>query len=194
MNKIYVTSDLHLGHDRDFVVAERGFETIESHDRTIVDSWNTIVDKTDDVYLLGDVMLGDIDNGLSLLASLNGKIHIIRGNHDTDEKIKRYLECENVEEIVDAKFLRYGTITLYLSHFPTLVSHEKLKKMKNAVVNLYGHTHQKDHFYILNEERHPYMYHVGVDGHNLTPVLLDSIIEEVRNEKNSYDGRHKDMQ
>ena len=71
MNKIYVTSDLHLGHDRDFVVAERGFETIESHDRTIVDSWNAVVDKTDEVYLLGDVMLGDIDNGLSLLESLN---------------------------------------------------------------------------------------------------------------------------
>ena len=94
--------------------------------------------------------------------------------------------------MIDAKFMRYGTITLYLSHFPTLVSHEKLKKMKNAVVNLYGHTHQKNNFYTLNDEAHPYMYHVGLDSHNMLPVLLDDVIEEVRHEKNNYDGLHKD--
>lgn len=191
MERIFVTSDLHLGHDRDFVVSERGFETIERHDAAIVNNWNATVYETDEVYLLGDVMLGDTEKGLDLLASLKGKVHIIRGNHDTDEKIKRYLECANVQEVVDAKYLRYGSLTLFLSHFPSLVSHEKLKKFKHAVVNLYGHTHQKENFYKLNDENHPYMYHVGVDSHNLYPVLLDSIIDEVRNEKNIYDSRHK---
>lgn len=191
MDNIYFSSDLHLGHNREFVVDERGFESVEDHDAAIVNNWNSTVDKSDEVYLLGDLMLGDVENGLRLLKTLNGKIHIVRGNHDTDEKIKRYLECENVQEVIDAKFLRYGSITFYLSHFPTLVSHEKLKKMKNAVVNLYGHTHQKDNFYKLNDDPHPYMYHVGLDSHNLYPVMLDSIIEEVRNEKNNYDGRHQ---
>ena len=192
MNKIYITSDLHLGHDKDFVVAERGFTTVFEHDAAIKNNWNGLIDEEDEVYLPGDVMLGDVENGLNILSSLKGKIHIIRGNHDIDEKIKRYRECSNVVEVIDAKFMRYGTITLYLSHFPTLVSHEKLKKMKNAVVNLYGHTHQKNNFYTLNDEAHPYMYHVGLDSHNMLPVLLDDVIEEVRHEKNNYDGLHKD--
>lgn len=192
MNKIYITSDLHLGHDKDFVVAERGFNTVCEHDAAIKNNWNGLIDEEDEIYLLGDVMLGDVENGLNILSSLKGKIHIIRGNHDTDEKIKRYRECSNVVEVIDAKFMRYVTITLYLSHFPTLVSHEKLKKMKNAVVNLYGHTHQKNNFYTLNDEAHPYMYHVGLDSHNMMPVLLDDVIEEVRHEKNNYDGLHKD--
>lgn len=191
MDKIFVTSDLHLGHDKDFVVNDRGFTSIEDHDATIVSNWNNTVDESDEVYLLGDVMLKDVENGLRLLSSLNGKIHIIRGNHDTNEKIKRYLECENVCEVVDAKYLRYDSITFYMSHFPTLVSHQNLKKIKNAVVNLYGHTHQQDNFYILNGEYHPYMYHVGVDSHNLTPVLLDSIVEDVKNEKMNYDIRRR---
>lgn len=63
-------------------------------------------------------MLGDVDNGLKLLSTLMGNIHIIRGNHDTDEKVLRYNEWPNVKEIRDAKYIRCGKKTLYLSHFP----------------------------------------------------------------------------
>ena len=42
-------------------------------------------------------------------------------------------------------------------------------------LNLYGHTHQTTNFY----EGRPYMYHVGVDSHYCTPVLIDDIIDEM---------------
>ena len=184
---IFLTSDLHLGHNKDFVVDARGFDTIEEHDATIIDNWNKRIQSDDEVYCLGDVMLDDIDSGIEKLKLLNGHIHIVRGNHDTDEKIKRYAECPNVEEIVDAKYLRSGKKTFYLSHYPTIVSHEKLKKFKHALINLYGHTHQNDNFYMLDGSAHPYMYHVGVDSHNLMPVLLEEIIEEIKNKKDEYD-------
>lgn len=197
MGKIWLISDLHFGHAKEFVVDYRGFSSIEEHDDTLVKNWNSLVDDEDDVYLLGDVAVGNAETGYSHLAELKGKIHIVRGNHDTDEKCKRYLEMDNVVELADAKYLRYGSITLFLCHFPTLVSHDKLKRMKNAVINLYGHTHQKDsRFYMLNygtdrQEAHPYMYCVCADCHDMSPVLLDDIIEEVRAEKNNYDGRHQ---
>jgi calcineurin-like phosphoesterase family protein len=190
---VYFTSDLHLRHDREFVYEARGFENIKEHDDAILHNWNETVGDEDEVYLLGDVMLSDTKEGLDILRKLKGHIHIIIGNHDSDEKIMNYKQCDNVVEVMAAAYLKAGNITFYLSHYPTLVSHGKLKKMSHALINLYGHTHQKTNFYDDGiHGPHPYMYHVGVDSHNLTPVLLEDIIEEVRAEKNAYDGVHQE--
>ena len=62
MNKIYLTSDLHLGHDREFIWKARGFNSIQQMNETIVETWNRTVDDDDDIYILGDVMLGSPDN------------------------------------------------------------------------------------------------------------------------------------
>lgn len=66
-------------------------------------------------------------------------------------------------------------MNFYLSHFPTLTANLNDKNIKQCVINLFGHTHQQTNFY----EDRPYMYHVGVDSHNSTPILLDDIIEEI---------------
>lgn len=62
------------------------------------------------------------------------------------------------------------------------VAHEKLKPVKTALINLYGHTHQKEHFY--NE--HPYMYCVCLDAHDMKPVLMEDIIEEIKKKRSAY--------
>ncbi len=177
MDRIFATSDLHIGHDRDFVWEARGFGSIKEHDLALVGNWNRTVAPEDTVYILGDVMLNDIDYGISVLKQLNGQLIILQGNHDSGNRIERYRECENVVRAGDAAlYLRYGGCHFYLSHYPTLVSHEKLKKLKTSLINLYGHTHQTDNFY----DGHPYMYHVGMDSHHLTPVDLDEVICEVK--------------
>lgn len=192
MSRIWITSDLHIGHNRDFVYKDRGFETIEEHDATLVRNWNELVAPEDTVYILGDVMLKNnlSDDGflygMSVLKKLNGRLIVIRGNHDSKEKIEKYMECVNVIKAGDAAlYLDYpetGSYHFYLTHYPTLVSHKKLKQMKTALINLYGHTHQKDRFY--NE--HPYMYCVCLDAHDMRPALLDDIIEEIKQKKSVY--------
>ena len=186
MSKIWITSDLHIGHNKEFLYESRGFQTVEEHDKTLVSNWNDLVDKEDIVYVLGDIMLkhsledDDFSYGLEILKQLKGNMVIIRGNHDSEAKIEKYKTCSNVISAGDAAlYLNYpatGSYHFYLSHYPTLVSHEKLKHMKTALINLYGHTHQKEHFY--NE--HPYMYCVCLDAHEMKPVLLDDIIEEIK--------------
>ena len=96
MSSIFVTSDLHIGHDREFVWQVRGFDSIEQHDRALVDKWNRTVTPEDTVYILGDVMLNDIDHGIYVLKQLNGQLIILQGNHDSGDRIERYQECENV--------------------------------------------------------------------------------------------------
>jgi calcineurin-like phosphoesterase family protein len=51
------------------------------------------------------------------------------------------------------------------------------ESLKQCTINLFGHTHQTKNFY--NDI--PFMYHVGMDSHNCTPVLLDDAIEEMKN-------------
>lgn len=192
MSKVWITSDLHIGHDREFVYEYRGFKSCEEHDTTLVENWNSVVSDEDTVYILGDVMIrhgledDEFEYGINILKQLKGHLVIIRGNHDTEGKLKRYRECPNVVSAGDAAlYLNYpeeGSYHFYLSHYPTLVSHEHLKPVKTALINLFGHTHQKERFY----EGHPYMYCVGLDAHDIKPVLLDEIIEEVRQRRSAY--------
>lgn len=179
MSKIWLTSDTHFGHDREFIWGPRGFKSVWENDATIVKNWNDVVDIDDDVYHLGDVMLGNNELGIKRLKELKGKIHIIRGNHDTDTRLDLYDHCYNVVEVVDAKWLKIYGINFYMSHFPTFTSNlEKSSRLSNHIINLYGHTHQKSNFY----EQIPFMYHVGVDSHGCKPVLIEDIIKDIEAE------------
>lgn len=181
MGKIFVTSDLHFGHDREFVWGARGFKSIEEHDAEIIKRWNEVVTAEDDVYILGDLMLGDNAHGIHCLSQLNGKLHILTGNHCTSARQKLYHTLESMVEFCGcATTIKYQKKQLYLSHYPTITSNMEANPHQ-AVFNLYGHTHQTTNFY----NGQPFMYHVGVDSHNCYPVLLDDIITEIKNEINA---------
>lgn len=169
-----------FGHVKDFLWKPRGFSNIEEHDATIIKNFNSIVNDDDDLYILGDLMLNDNENGLEKLSKLKGKIHIIFGNHDSQNKIDLYQSLENIKGGCYATVLKYKKAHFYLSHYPTITANPLGQNAwyKN-LVNLYGHTHQKDKFYNNN----PYMYHVGVDSHNCFPVEIEEIIEDIRNKK-----------
>jgi calcineurin-like phosphoesterase family protein len=54
------------------------------------------------------------------------------------------------------------------------------ESLKQCLLNLYGHTHQKSNFY----QDIPMVYHVGVDSHDCFPVSLDVIIDEIKAKAN----------
>lgn len=187
MSKIFVTSDTHFGHDREFLWGPRGFANYRDHDEYIIKQWNSVVGPNDIVYHLGDVMLGDNEYGMSCLRQLNGIIYIIPGNHDTSTRIKLYKTLENVHVLESgipgfeaaAATFKYKKYNFYLSHHPTMTSNlEKAPYLRMHLINLFGHTHQQKRFY----EDMPYMFHVGMDSNNCTPVLLDDAIEMMKEE------------
>ena len=183
---IWFTSDLHLGHDKDFIVQARGFETVEEMNAEIIRRWNELVYPDDDVYVLGDLTLGDVDAGIALIATLNGKLHIMRGNHDTDKKVEKYLELPNVIEVKYTDVLKYGKAVFWMSHYPTITAnYDDDKPWAKHVVCLFGHTHQVSPFYevIKHAGENPYMYNVGMDAHNCTPITIDEIIADIRKKK-----------
>lgn len=174
MPKIFVTSDTHFGHDRGFLYGPRGFENIEEHDEAVIANWNSVVSPEDDVYILGDLMLNDNEHGIECIKRLNGNLHIIYGNHDSAARQALYNDLGIVHGWADV--IKYKKIHFYLSHYPTFTGNLEAESIYQCAINLYGHTHQFYNFY----RDTPFMYHVGMDSHNNTPVLLDDIIEEIK--------------
>ena len=175
---IYFTSDLHFGHDREFIWGPRGFQSSFEHDETIIKNWNNLITEEDEVYILGDLILGDNAAGRKKLAQLRGKLHIIWGNHDTEPRKQIYSTLHNVVQVHGyADILKYKGYTFYMSHFPTMTANLEAESLKRGTLNLFGHTHQQTNFY----QDIPMMYHVGVDSHNNTPVSIEQIIQDMNN-------------
>ena len=129
------------------------------------------------MYVLGDLMLGDNVWGMECLSRLNGNLHIVFGNHDTNTRQMLYSASPNVVEICGwATALNYRKYHFYLSHFPTLTGNLEKESLHQCTLNLFGHTHSKDKFF----EDRPYMYNVSLDANDNTPVLLDDIIERMK--------------
>ncbi len=98
---IFVTSDTHFFHDREFVWKKRGFENVDEMNEVLVENWNRVVSEKDTVYHLGDVFLGvgtDYEKAGELLYRLHGQIHLVTGNHDQEPKLA-YLQ-EHVPGVV----------------------------------------------------------------------------------------------
>lgn len=189
---VFFTSDPHFCHDKDFVYAARGFENIDEMNAEIVRRWNERVMPDDDVYVLGDLTLGDIEEGLRLIAKLNGYLHIIRGNHDTDTKANRYLELPNVVSVEFATIYKYKKAIFWLSHYPTITAnYDDDKPWAQHLVCLFGHTHQISPFYEIAKHtgENPYMYNVGMDAHNCTPISIEEIMSDIRNKKQQLNNR-----
>lgn len=172
---IWLTSDWHFNHDREFIWEARGFDSVEQMNEWIVFHHNKQVQPDDHVYVLGDLILGDSVAGINYIKRMNGQLHIVRGNHDTDRRWELYKELPNVVDMQNAMYLKYKKHHFYLSHYPTLTGNLEKESLTQMTLNLYGHTHQISNFYMDM----PYMYHVGVDSHDCKPVLLDNIIEEM---------------
>ena len=176
---IYLISDWHFCHQRDFIYKPRGFKNIYDHDNAIIKNWNEIVQPEDDVYLLGDVMLNDNDYGLSCLKQLKGQIHIIRGNHCTDARIELYKKCKNIVEVCDAKWLKVNGQMYFLSHYPCLTDNQDADKpLGRKVINICGHLHALDKWIDWNKGL---IYHVDCDAQHCTPIEINKIKEEIKN-------------
>ena len=166
---VFVTSDAHFSHIQPFVWEARGYSSVEEMNKEQVCKWNEVVSKDDEVWFLGDGMMNDNVAGAMCFSQLNGKIHIIAGNHDTSSRIEIYKQLGF--DVQDGKRLSYKKKSFILSHEPVITSNGNFKGWRDTV-NIHGHTHQTSNF----TQGFNLMYHAGVDSHDGYPVALDDII------------------
>ena len=142
---------------------------------------NEVVEDEDDVYVLGDCMLGGgsdeaREKGLALIRRMKGHLHIIIGNHCTAARAAAYETLPNVVEVAVAKIIKWNGYHFYLSHYPTMTGNLEKESLKQTMINLYGHTHQTTNFY--NDI--PFMYHVGVDSHHCYPICIEEVLMDIK--------------
>ena len=175
--ELYLTSDTHFCHTPNFLWEPRGFSSVEEMNEAIVERWNKVVKPNDRIIHLGDVMLSDTEKGLEYFKRLNGEICLIFGNHDSPRRQEELAKLPNVIILGYAHVFKYKKLTFYVSHYPTLTGNYDEKYFSQHVINLHGHTHQQANFLYPNN---PFIYHVGVDSHNCTPVHIDEVITDIR--------------
>ena len=172
---IYLTSDCHFNHQNilTYESQTRPFNSIEEMNETIIQNWNNTVSDNDDIYVLGDFFMGSIENIIPILNRLKGHIHLIRGNHDTKNRIKLYEE--NGIDVKDIDYIRYKDRFFILCHFPIMNDEfsQMVRKDNSEVIWLYGHIHSHAPKGYVDGS-----YHVGVDTNNMTPISLERIWQE----------------
>jgi len=128
MATVRFIADLHLSHLN--MATRRGFSTVEEHDEHIIERWNSVVHKRDVTYILGDVTM-EKSAPYALLNRLNGLKHVVLGNHDRRQDVKKLLEyVESVAGMIQYK----GVI---LTHAP-IHTRELEYRFK---YNVHGHIH-----------------------------------------------------
>jgi calcineurin-like phosphoesterase family protein len=178
-NNIWFTSDTHYFHHNIIKYSNRPFNNIEEMRDVLVEKWNSVVQKDDIVFHLGDVAMGGKKRASELrdiLFSLNGTINLIKGNHDNyvlDSPCR-----ERFNWIKDYFELSYGHKKIILQHFPLLTWNNAGKtddKNQPASFHLHGHSHSGiDHINATTTRMD-----VGVDSQNYEPRSIESIIDEM---------------
>lgn len=175
---IFLTSDCHFNHKNivEYCPESRPFETVQEMNEAIIKNWNKVVSDKDDVYVLGDFFMGQITDITPILSRLKGVIHLVRGNHDTKDRLDLY-EKHGVEILGDYATIKYKGKIFILNHFPLLdvrFYEDVVSRQRRDIIYCYGHVHDNP---VVWEERQHSIFHVGVDTNNLTPVSIREIWE-----------------
>lgn len=188
MSEIWFTSDTHFGHQQEFLYGPRQCSTLQEMEEKIVEHWNQFVRPTDIVYHLGDISMGvpqnfEFINTLNILSRLNGQIHWIRGNHDSDNKVQTICKAfHNITLPIWSDLLVVSKHKFFLCHYPTLTANFDDKHFSQHVISLHGHTHQTKNWLFADN---PFVYHVGLDSHDCYPVHIETVLGDIRSRWNS---------
>lgn len=120
MSNLFFTSDTHWGHANSIKYCNRPFTNVDEMNERLIEGWNGVVGKNDTVWSLGDFAFMPFDKTLEVLRRLNGKHHMILGNHCQKIAANRKMLIADgyVSEIRDYKELSYDRQKIVLFHYP----------------------------------------------------------------------------
>ena len=129
-------SDLHFGHKSVIEFDHRPFRDVEEMDRVLIGSWNGRVSAKDQVYILGDFACRNERSEEWYLSRLNGRKHLIIGNHDrrllkNDTAMGCFETVDKMMHVIDE-----GR-QICLCHFPII----DWNGMYRGSWHIYGHIH-----------------------------------------------------
>jgi calcineurin-like phosphoesterase family protein len=155
---IHFTADTHFGHAGALSLYKRPFQSVAAMDIAMRARWNEAIGPDDDVWHLGDFALRMTPAATDdLLASLNGRKHLITGNNDPPAVVAlpAWASTQSYAELV------VDDVRLVLCHY----AFRTWNGMGRGALNLHGHSHGR-------LKRQPRQFDVGVDVWDFRPVTL----------------------
>ncbi len=184
----WFTSDLHLGHANIIEYCGRPYADAEEMNDDIVCRFNERVAPDDEVWIVGDLCMGRLDESLLWVEQMHGVKYLVPGNHDRmfgcqgtkySHAAARYLEA-GIAEVLDRYelTLTIGGTAVTVNHFPyagdSKDGHEdrylEYRPTDRGRSLVHGHTHGK-------WRRNGRMIDVGVDAWGGRPVTFEEVAE-----------------
>lgn len=200
-DKLFFTSDLHLGHFRIAQLCNRPYQSCKEMNDALIDNWNKTVPPDGIVINCGDLMLlknngNNLQEYIKVCNKLNGKQILVRGNHDSvpeyeESGYKKYtnfnLEYHEDNLIKICDMLKIIIIDnsnnqlaiIFACHYPLLTFPHRVY---NDIYQVYGHIHTLSDGSItgfdsdIKDKLLPNQYDVGVDQNDYTPVSYNQLI------------------
>lgn len=191
---LFFTSDTHFWHPKVIKYCKRPFlcatharipwddvqpceVCVDNMNQALIERWNSTVAATDTVVHCGDFAMGPRSNIAPTRAKLNGRIILVKGNHDRSDSAMHEAGFDEVHSRLEMELDGYK---LYLSHIPSGPDHfETNRKFDSRLLKpppaqydywLCGHVHEA-------WRRKGNIINVGVDVSDYQPLTLEELLK-----------------
>ena len=182
-DKLFLTSDSHLGHFNICKYCHRPFQSRSEMDQTLIKNWNEVVPEDGIVVHCGDFMLPhneDIKEYNKYLNQLHGRVLLLRGNHDI---ASLDWVSDKLIAVRDQAMIVVDGVKIFAQHYPCAAF--------NGDYHVYGHIHTlaDGTCYGIDGDVTKVMgkntYDVGVDQNGYTPVSYWQLCDIFRKKMNN---------
>lgn len=174
MPEVWYTSDTHFMHSNILGFCKRPWDGTHAMNKGLVERWNQCVKPWDTVYHLGDFSFHGRSEEplLNIFNMLNGKKHLLIGNHD--DRPVLFLPWESVQMRLRRE-TRLGFINM--EHYPQ-------QNMNPDELYLHGHIHTLEQPWVFPR------IDVGVDANDWRPICEDKILMRWQHHQQSLQQFH----
>jgi len=165
--RLFFSADYHWNHVNVIKYDDRPFNTIEEMNNAIIKNHNERVKEEDVCIVIGDVYFrggkeGGKQHYWELLKHMNGRITIIKGNHDRNNSV------------IDP----FQSASMYISGVKTFCVHDPINSKIEYDLNLVAHVHNSWKIAALHEKnKKSLLINVGVTQWDYRPVLWLKLYE-----------------
>lgn len=175
MSNVRFIGCLHLGHE--WMAKHRGFNDSFYHDEWLIDQWNSVVNKKDLTYILGDITM-ESSLHYPQLDRMNGRKIVVMGNHDLHKHTRELLDyVESVAGMIDYKGYCLTHAPIHPNELPRYRGNIHAHIHENKLIEVMAQSSWNDEGSILVPTLYKY-FNVDASLINFKPKLITELDRE----------------
>lgn len=170
MSEVFMIGDTHFCHFNIIKYCDRPFNSTEEMNEKLIENWNKVVGKQDQVFMMGDFALCGKEKIIEIGNRLKGNKTLILGNHDG----------ASLDTYYKAGFKMISKFPILFDEF-FILSHTPQYIQENGVyANIFAHVHTNPMYKSVNSRS----FCSSVERINYTPISFEVIKKRMEDYKN----------